>query len=334
LVAVLVGSAVALAANGASAKDDDKDAKKEKSFTFAVIGDIPYGVAQIGEFPSRLGELNADPDVQLVNHLGDIKSGSSLCSDEYFSWVKQQFDEVADPLVYTPGDNEWTDCHRANNGGYDPLERLGAIRSLFFPVPGRTLGQHPMNVQSQAGEGYVENVSYTRAGVAFAVPHVVGSNDSLAPWTGKTSPTPEQVNEVLGRTAADVELIRDTFDRARGDHDRAVVILTQADMFDVTIPTPSYADVYGFESIVKVIAHEAASFDGPVYLFNGDSHVANTDTPLAAGSKWLALYHLSSPVPNLRRTTIEGSTSDDEWSKVTVVPGKDVLDIRRVTFRT
>ena len=40
------------------------------------------------------------------------------------------------------GDNEWTDCHRPNNGGYNPLERLAKVRATFFPSPGRTLGQH------------------------------------------------------------------------------------------------------------------------------------------------------------------------------------------------
>ena len=34
------------------------------------------------------------------------------------------FPAVADPVVYTPGDNEWTDCHRASAGGYLPTERL------------------------------------------------------------------------------------------------------------------------------------------------------------------------------------------------------------------
>lgn len=54
------------------------------------------------------------------------------------------------PLVYTPGDNEWTDCHRVNNGAYDPLDRLAAVRKTFFPRPGFTLGP-PMRVDSQAG---------------------------------------------------------------------------------------------------------------------------------------------------------------------------------------
>ena len=56
--------------------------------------------------------------VSLVMHLGDIKNGSSVCSTEYFEQIRNDFDGFEDPFVYTPGDNEWTDCHRANNGAY------------------------------------------------------------------------------------------------------------------------------------------------------------------------------------------------------------------------
>src|SRR5690606_35598316 len=48
-------------------------------------------------------------------------------------------------LVYTPGDNEWTDCHRSRAGGFDPLERLAALRSLFF-ARGEALGGKPRGV--------------------------------------------------------------------------------------------------------------------------------------------------------------------------------------------
>jgi hypothetical protein len=271
--------------------------------------------------------------VQLIDHLGDIKSGSSLCTDAYFASIKTQFDRVQDPLVYTPGDNEWTDCHRPNNGSYNPLERLAAVRSTFFPQPGRTLGQRSVAVDSQAADGYPENVSYTRGDVAFAAVHIVGSNDSLAPWTGQTTPTAEQAAEVLGRTSAAIQLVRDTFRQAKDHKDRAVVLLTQADMFDPTVIAPAYADWYGFEPIVKAIAQEANAFHGPVFLFNGDSHVYNQDQPLAAGSSWLSLYRVATPVPNLTRVTVEGSTGVDDWLKVVVDkhdPG--VLAITRVPF--
>ena len=40
----------------------------------------------------------------------------------------------------------------------DPLERLAAIRKLFFPAPGMTLGKTTMTVQSQNALGYPENL--------------------------------------------------------------------------------------------------------------------------------------------------------------------------------
>ena len=52
------------------------------------------------------------------------------------------------PVVYTPGDNEWTDCHKKKQGGHlgvdyadgDPLANLDLVRSIFFANPGYALG--------------------------------------------------------------------------------------------------------------------------------------------------------------------------------------------------
>ncbi|MFF4652851.1 hypothetical protein [Streptomyces sp. NPDC001380] len=327
----LAASALVLGATAAPAQAGSGGHR----FTFAVIGDIPYGDAQIAAFPEVIGQINADPDVRFVDHLGDIKNGSTVCSDAYFQQIKADFDTFRDPLVHTVGDNEWTDCHRPNNGSYNPLERLDAIRRVFFPRPGWTLGQDAAQVDSQAARGYPENVRYRCGGVSFAAVHVVGSNNGLAPWTGSTGPTPEQSAEVLGRTAAVLENVRDTFREARKRHDRAVVLLTQADMFDPTVADPSFADSFAFQPIVKAIAEESAAFDGPVYLFNGDSHVYTSDRPLDAGSRWLSFYKVATAAPNLQRITVDGSTGVDDWLKVTVDPdGGDgrVLTWTRVPF--
>ncbi|MCQ8192738.1 metallophosphoesterase [Streptomyces rugosispiralis] len=305
----------------------------EGRYTFAVIGDIPYGSAEIADFPKVIDQINADPDVRFVDHLGDIKDGSSVCDDAYFKMIKSDFDRFEDPLVYTVGDNEWTDCHRPNNGGYNPLERLATIRKVFFPHPGRTLGENSVPVTSQAAQGYPENVGYRRAGVSFAALHIVGSNNDMAPWTGNTAPTPEQTAEAKGRTAAVVRLIHETFDAARRHHDKAVTLLTQADMFDPTVKDPAFADYSAFQPIVKAIADESAAFRGPVYLLNGDSHVYNSDKPLDGGSKWLSFYGVGNPAPNLSRVTVDGSSNADNWLKVTVKPGsKQVLSWTRVPF--
>ncbi|HSV65704.1 MAG TPA: hypothetical protein VLJ59_07335 [Mycobacteriales bacterium] len=79
----------------------------DEEHTFAVIGVIPYGDSQIANFPHVIAQINADPALQWVDHLGDIKGGSSVCSDQYLRMIKADFDQFGDPLVYTVGDNEW-----------------------------------------------------------------------------------------------------------------------------------------------------------------------------------------------------------------------------------
>ena len=341
--AAAVAAAAALSATGlvgagavdASAATPSGDRAGRAPFTFAVIGDIPYGADQVASFPGVVDRINADPYVAQVNHLGDIKSGSSLCSDDYFSFVRGQFDRFRDPLVYTPGDNEWTDCHRLNNGAYNPLERLAAVRGTFYPRPGRTLGQRSVRVASEAAHGFPENVRYSRAGVQFATLHVVGSNNSTVPWSGLglTAPTPEQLAEVEGRTANDLAVLDATFDAAQAEGSKAVAVMIQADMFDPTVPSPAYADYSAFTPIVHQLATRAAAFDGPVYLFDGDSHVYNVDKPLATGSSWLSFYGVTTPAENLTRVTVEGSTTVDEYLRVSVRPHDPVvLTWERVPF--
>jgi hypothetical protein len=316
--------------------DDESKDETERNYSFAVIGDIPYGAPQVTQFPKVIAQINADPDVRMVTHLGDIKSGSSQCTDAYFAQIRANFDSFADPLVYTPGDNEWTDCHRANNGSYNPLERLSAVRRVFFPTPGLSLGQKKMKLRSQVSLGYPENVRYSKQDVEFAAVHIVGSNNSLVNWTGKTAPTAEQLAEHKARTAAGIQLVNETFARATEEESRAVVIQVQADMFDPTLPCaagktppcpPVFAEWNGFQAFIQNLAAKSAAFDGPVYLFDGDSHVFNVDRPLAAGStwptnygagSWLTFYGVTTPANNLTRITIDGSTGVNNWLKVTI----------------
>ncbi|WP_256795676.1 metallophosphoesterase [Terrabacter sp. Ter38] len=330
VAAALVVLPAATAASAADVPGQDKDGH----YHFAVIGDVPYGDAQVAAFPRWVGQINATPDLSFTIHVGDIKNGSSTCTNEYFSMIRTQFDRFTTPLVYTPGDNEWTDCHRTNNGTYDPLERLAAVRSTFFPRAGHTLGAD-MTVASQAAAGFPENVSFRRQGVDIATLHVVGSNNGLLPWPelGFTSPTARQVAEEQARTDNAVAQVRSAFAGARQRHDRAVALFLQADMFDPTYAV-TWADNSAFQPLVRELVEQSNTFDGEVYLFNGDSHVYNSDRPLATGSRWLDFYGVRGSADNLTRVTVDGSSNNTDFLEVTVNrPGAEhVLSWQRVPY--
>jgi hypothetical protein len=292
-------------------------------FDLAVFGDTPYGATQIADVPSFIASLDRDPTIVESVHLGDIKNGSSRCDDPYFKFVFDSFNALQRPFLYTPGDNEWTDCHRANNGAYDPLERLAAIRALFFPLPGQSLGHGKRQVLTQASlEGFstfVENQLWVEGGATFCMVHVVGSNNSLLPWyTDDTSGTrmddpARRLAEEQARNAANLAWLDRAFATAKLYDSAAVVLLMQADMWDAG---PSD----GFNDTVQRIASSTLAYGRPVLLMQGDSHVFKVDNPLAAGD---LLHGVTTPVPNLTRVVVQGSTTAplSEWLKVHIDAG-------------
>jgi hypothetical protein len=284
----------------------------------AVFGDTPYGATQIADVPNFLASLNNDPTILASVHLGDIKNGSSRCDDSYFQFVFDSFNSLKKPFFYTPGDNEWTDCHRANNGAYNPIERLKTIRTLFYPVVGQSLGVTKAQALSQATipgfETFVENQLLVAAGAVFTMVHVVGSNNSLLPWytddtTGtKVDDPAARTAEYTARNAANLDWLDRSFAAAKLYNSATVVIIMQADMWDGT-------PVNGFHDTVQKIATLSAAFARPVLLIEGDSHVFKTDLPLANGSP---IHGVTTAAPNLTRIVVQGSTTAtlSEWVKL------------------
>jgi Calcineurin-like phosphoesterase len=272
------------------------------ALTFALIGDTPYGDAQRQQFPALVDAVDADPRVRLVLHAGDVKTGSSTCDDARFADLAALYGTFADPFVLTPGDNEWTDCHRTSAGGYLPTERLEAVREAFFPTPGETLGRHHMDVQTQADDpahsAYVENVLFQRARVVFATVHVVGSENDLEPWAQLPGgDRPElRLAEFEARQAAALAWIDEAFAAAEAGDAAGVLLLMQAE------PT----DTPGFAEIRARIAARARAFGGPVLLAHGDEHVYEVESAYAG-------------VPNLTRLETFGDTAT-QWLRVTVDP--------------
>ncbi|GAA2870793.1 hypothetical protein GCM10010517_31060 [Streptosporangium fragile] len=295
--AVIVASLAAGLVSPATAQADGGPA-----VTFALLGDTPYGDAQRAEFPALVEAVDADPDVRFVLHAGDVKNGSSTCDDARFADLAALFGTFDDPFVLTPGDNEWTDCHRTAAGGYLPTERLDAVRRVFYPTAGRTLGGRPMPVRTQADDprhsAYRENVLFTRGRVVFATVHVVGSENDLEPWAQLPGgDRPElRLAEFEARKAAALDWIDTAFATARRTHAPGVLLMMQAEPLD----TP------GFAEIRARVTAQARAYGKPVLLVHGDEHVYEVE-PSYAG------------VSNLTRLETYGATAT-QWLRVTADP--------------
>jgi hypothetical protein len=320
LSAVLTASALTLAtsvqAGGPQSGSTYHSPNGQGPFSFALIGDVPYGVApgeHYAPFDNLIDEVNADRRVKWVMHAGDIKGGGSPCSDEMFADRLGRYNRFDKPVVLTPGDNEWTDCHRVNAGEYQPLERLVKLREVFYPVPGTSIGGRTMQVTSQAAdplyEEFPENVRWTEQGVVFSAIHIVGSNNALAAFDPNSSAvrTAADDEEVARRTAAAIAWLEETFAAAQAGNSPGVFIMIHA---NPGLERGS-ADRYGFEEFLAALQSHARSYGKPVVLAHGDSHYFRVDKPSISGF-----------TKNLTRVETFGS-GNVHWIKVSVDPQDD-----------
>ena len=243
------------------------------SLAFGVFGDGPYFFWENGRFGRVLSDA-AESDVSWLIHVGDILE--SPCSDAVYQKRFEQLRSVPYPVVYTPGDNEWTDCHGRLQGNYDPLDREAGLRRIFFTDPHLSLGAAPMKLNPQSNRAgfneFVENARWYAGGLVFATLHIVGSSNGLDSFDGRTS---ELDDEVRRRTEADLAWIDEAFEAARGMSAWGVVLAFHGDMG--FLPEESSR---GFEAIIDRLRVQVETFGGQVLLVHGDSHEYIVDHPL------------------------------------------------------
>ncbi|WP_431281944.1 hypothetical protein ACQW02_21465 [Humitalea sp. 24SJ18S-53] len=274
-------------------------------FSFVAFGDMPYCIPSApnlcpdeeGRVARLMGTINrAQPAFSIF--LGDTKGGSEICSDDRllraFTWMSL----AAHPLIYTPGDNEWTDCWQTRAGRFDANERLALLRARFFPDD-QSLGRRPMRLTRQADTDpamrlYVENARWERDGVVFVTAHVPGSNNNRPTVPGEApviAPPASAAAEYAARNAANIAWINAAFVRALESGAPAMVINLQADLFYRERCGRGYGS--GYTDTIAAIGAGARAFGKPVLLLNGDSHFFLDDRPIPAA-------------PNLRRIMVPG----------------------------
>jgi hypothetical protein len=245
-------------------------------FEFALIGDQQYNEESEAQFPRLMEDIDR-AEVEFVVHLGDFKAGTTQpCDDKLFRSRKQQFDASRHPFIYTPGDNEWTDCHNPKAGAFDPLERLARLRAIFFSEK-QSLGRRKLELEQQAG--FPENLRWRRGGVLFVTVHTVGDNNNL-----------ESAEEYRSRNRANLAWLGEAFDLAKREQARGVGIFTQANpRFERNYPPGRMRGTgtaaapkkpSGFTEFVSALENEVLAYGRPVLFMHGDTHYFRIDKPL------------------------------------------------------
>lgn len=243
-----------------------------ETWTFAVIGDTPYSDQERRELPALLEEIAdqiADQRPAFIVHVGDFKKSNARCSDEIFLDRQRLFNDSKVPLIYVPGDNEWTDCKRLIAGHYDELERLDKLRQIFFAEP-RSLGQTTIALERQSSQR-PEQLRWRLGPVLLMTLNVPGPNNNFGMAQQASA-------EFRARNPALIDWLKQGFAAARRERSAALVIALQGN--------PGFKHFAagfghrGYRELLETLRNETIDFPGQVLLIHGDTHWQRIDHPL------------------------------------------------------
>ena len=314
LVAAALTTGIALGNGG---HDNGGDDSSHRAYTVGLWGDVPYSADQ-----SAVGVPNLIVDMNRAKlafsvHVGDIKSGSSRCDNAVYSEFENYLNSLRAPAFYTPGDNEWTDCDRPNNGAFVSSERLAYIRANLFDAPSSHVKKR-LRVEVQAAP-YIENRRWNKGQVTYATLHVVGSDNNRS---GDVAPDPV---EWAARNEATNRWLQETFAEAERRHSVGVLLVIQANPgFDAADPVRStvrdprtLTPDDGFFSFLRLLRAETIAFGKPVVLVHGDTHYFRIDKPLldSVGNRIEHFTRIETPGNNA-----QSGNNDVQWVSVSVNP--------------
>jgi len=295
-----------------------------QTFSFGLWGDVPY--VRNGDAPKMsalIQDMNRAP-IAFSIFDGDIKDGSSLCTEDQYAGAVERFNTLVAPLVYVPGDNEWTDCHRLNNGGYNGLERLDYVRRTMFSSLD-SFGQRRLRLEHQGppGGAYSENTRWVYGDVIFVGLNVPGSNNnkvsSPQECASASARTPGDCDadnaEYVARNAANLGWLRQSFQLAKTRGAAGIMVVIQANPgFDIpeteSINERDLPAYDGYTSFLGALLEETLFYPGQVVLVHGDTHFFTVDKPL---------INQANMVQNFTRLETFGSPNV-HWVKVDVNP--------------
>lgn len=290
LLGVLATAAIAAVAVGVAhgaGPTTPGEGRGPETYTIGLFGDMPYNALGKLQYPALLADVN-NSNVAFSVFDGDLKAGGDgTCSNDLYTSAISAFNTLERPLVWLPGDNDWTDCwgrYGPGTGGYDPLERLAHERQLLASG-NQSLGKKTLTLTRQL-PSYPENVRWSYGPVVFVGLNVQGSNDNY-PYAGVDGESRSDTEiarmraEETARKAADLQWLHDGFAYAKQVGAKGVMVVFQADLnFNNELHLGDTRSWDAFPAYADALRDETASFAGQVALVHGDSHYFKLDKPL------------------------------------------------------
>jgi len=343
-IVVAWSASILLAVSLATAAAENGRESNKKKFEFALIGDTGYTPLEADLVTGLIHEMSGEK-LELVVHVGDFMGvmASVPCTDAKFLAVRDQFDQSAHPFIYTPGDNEWVDCQFI--GPVLPVERLEALRRIFFPGAGTdplfSLGQRRMLLESQSADPehskFRENKRWTVGEIMFVTVNVPDTDNQGVTRCLEFDSSNTCVrtgiddSEWQERTPANVAWLNRAYDLAIAQNMKGLVVIAHATIIGGFTPTRFHPASPRYKAVLNVVTSRTKEFGGQVLLAHGDTHTFRVDQPysglfspnVAPGVQQQMQPH--EVIENLTRVEVYGSTiarraglSPQEWVRVTV----------------
>ena len=281
-------------------------------FKIVLWGDLPYrgtrddvfdptdeeqinGVS-VGVLYAELRDSINDSNAPFAFHAGDVKSGRQPCyTSKYFDRFEQLANSLDMPVVFTPGDNDWTDCHNDIESFRWTTQKhaLENVRDRFYsnrddagPILGSNTDAWSIQVTTEENANYPELQRFMYNEIMFVVVHVVGGNNNRQTtcfnWFDTSFSCPFSLFltdlccfgarwEYNARNSKVNEFLQQSFGVAAGAGAKGVVVLAQAAIFNLDDePFERFTD--GFFDFWHTLRTETLSFGKPVVYVHGDAH--------------------------------------------------------------
>ncbi|PKI17147.1 hypothetical protein CXF71_05610 [Colwellia sp. 12G3] len=208
----------------------------------------------------------------VVMHLGDFKSGVKSCTDELLKEHKALLAQTyPGKIIYTPGDNDWTDCDRISLlPSFDELERHDFLIKLMFETS-PLLTQNLPSIITQ--EKQIENKLWINDRLAISTLHIVGTSNGRVN-IGKSNQV-DAIKKVNKRDEANLAWLKNIEDKAKNFD--ALIIGFQADMYQKSVlesgvcddTSLNKCDVFSFYR--QAFSDLAKRINKPVLISHGDT---------------------------------------------------------------